>query len=342
MAVISRFPFFRHLKSDPSSHVLHYRGGKKQRSLRGATFWFNPLSASVAELPCGDLEQSFLFHARSSDFQDMTAQGVITYRIAEPERCADRVDFSIHLGSGKWLESPLQKLSGILSQLAQQHAIDCMARTPVRELLATGVEAIRAQVAGGLSTEALLEELGLQIVSVRVSEVSPTSELEKALQASTREEIQQEADEATFQRRALAVEKERAIAENELQNRIELARREEELISQEGQNEKRRATEGAEALRIATESSVDRKRLESEAKAQAIRSIEKARVEAEQDRMAIYREMPALAMFGLAAQELARKLEKIEHLNLSPDLFGPMIQKLVEAGTERLARPEEA
>ena len=37
------------------------------------------------------------------------------------------------------------------------------------------------------------------------------------------------ADEAIFQRRALAVEKERAIQENELQNRIELARRQSEF-----------------------------------------------------------------------------------------------------------------
>ena len=52
----------------------------------------------------------------------------------------------------------------------------------------------------------------------------------------TREAIQQAADEATFQRRAQAVEKERAIQENELQNKIELARREEQLIAQKGQH----------------------------------------------------------------------------------------------------------
>ena len=40
------------------------------------------------------------------------------------------------------------------------------------------------------------------------------------------------ADEAAFARRAMAVEKERAIQENELQNRIELAKKEEGLIEQ--------------------------------------------------------------------------------------------------------------
>jgi hypothetical protein len=45
----------------------------------------------------------------------------------------------------------------------------------------------------------------------------------------------------------MAVEKERAIQENELQNRIELAKREELLIGQQGQNERREAQEIVEA-----------------------------------------------------------------------------------------------
>jgi len=66
-----------------------------------------------------------------------------------------------------------------------------------------------------------------------------------------RERILQEVDEAAFARRAMAVEKERAIQENELKNRIELARRQELLIAQEGQNERRKATERTEKERIA-------------------------------------------------------------------------------------------
>ena len=62
--------------------------------------------------------------------------------------------------------------------------------------------------------------------------------------------MQQDADKATFERRATAVEHERAIAENELQNQIELARREEQLVTQQGQNERSRATERAAAGQI--------------------------------------------------------------------------------------------
>lgn len=59
-------------------------------------------------------------------------------------------------------------------------------------------------------------------------------------------------------RRALAVKKERAIAENKLQNKIELSRQEQSLNEQRGQNERRRASEEAEAKRIEGLANVER------------------------------------------------------------------------------------
>ena len=34
--------------------------------------------------------------------------------------------------------------------------------------------------------------------------------------------------------------------------------------------------------------------------------------------------------------DVARKLQKIEHLNVTPELFGPILANLVEAGTRHL------
>jgi hypothetical protein len=142
---------------------------------------------------------------------------------------------------------------------------------------------------------------------------------------------------ATFRRRA-AVEKERAIQENELQNQIELARREANLINQHGENEKKRATDAAEAARIAAEAEAERRGIAAQAQAESIGLVEEAKVKAEQERMAIYRDFPTERLLGLAAQRLAGKLQRIEHLNLTPDLLGGLLTNLVEAGTQRLER----
>lgn len=340
MAAISKLTLLRHLRSDPNFHVLYYRGGKQVRSGRGLAFWFLPLSASIAEIPCDDRDQPFLFHGRSRDFQDVTAQGTITYRIVKPESMAPRIDFTIDLKTGVYQKTPLEQLSELLSELAQQLTWDYMTTTPLREILADGVDEIRARISQGLAEDTSLQEMGLHIVSVRISGVSPTPELEKALQAPAREAIQQESDEAVFQRRAMAVEKELAIAENELQNRIELARREENLIAQQGLNSKHQAREESETKRIRAEAEANRMQLVVQARAEGIRMVEKARVEAVANRMDIYRKVPTRVMFGLATQKLAGNLQRIDHLNLSGDSFGPLLTSLIQSGIRHLEASE--
>jgi regulator of protease activity HflC (stomatin/prohibitin superfamily) len=337
MAHISGFLFARHLRSDPSSHLLHYRAGRLVRAGRGISYWFLPISASIAEIPCDDRDLSFLFHGRTTDFQDVTTQGVITYRVIDPERIAGRVDFSIDVARGVWRHKPLDQIGQMLSQLAQQFAWDYVSRTALREVLAEGMGEIGRRLRAGLLAHTPVADMGIEIVSVRVASVAPTAELEKALQTPAREAIQQQADQATFERRALAVEKERAIQENELQNRIELAKREEQLITQQGQNERSLAREHAEARGIATEAHAARLRLRASADADSIRTVQQARVEAERNRMDAYRDMPVGVLMGLAARRFAGKIERIEHLNLTPETVTPLLAGLVEAARARLA-----
>jgi regulator of protease activity HflC (stomatin/prohibitin superfamily) len=340
MAAIGSLLFWRHVRADPTAHVLHFSSGKLARSGRGLSFWFFPLWSTLAEIPCDDRDQAFLFHARSQDFQEVTAQGAIAYRVANPEALASRVDFSIDPATGLHKQSPLEHLAGLLTQLAQQLAWEYLAKTPLRELLSQGVEQVRDRIREGLLNDPALGALGLEVVSVRVSSVAPTAELEKALQAPTREAIQQESDEATFQRRALAVEKERAIQENELQNQIELAKREEQLIAQRGQNELRRAREEAESKKVESLAHAERTRLGAETEAAGIELVERARVGSERERIEIYRDLPTSVLMGLAARELAGKLQRIDHLNLSPESFGPLLTNLIQAQTRRLEEEE--
>ncbi len=336
MADITRFLFLRHLRCDNASFVLLHKSGKLVRSGRGLQFWFLPLTASIAEVPMDDRELPVIFHGRTRDFQDVTVQGVITWRVLEPKVLADRVDFGIDTKKGQWIEQPLEKVALLLTQLSQQLAWAWVSHQPLPTALVEGAREIRATVLDGLRADESLAAMGLEIASVRISDVSPTSELERALQQPTREAIQQDADKATFERRALAVERERAIAENELQNQIELAKREEDLITQRGDNERQRVSLEADAARIEAEARVKRERLQAEASAEGIRQVEGAKVEAERERIGIYRDLPQGVMLGLAARELAGQLPPIEHLSLGPDLLSGAITRLAEAGAQHL------
>ena len=336
MARITRYPGICHLRSDASSHVIRYRNGSPVAAGRGLAFWFRPLDTAVDELPLDDQELSFLFHGRSADLQEVVAQGIVTYRVPDPERLAARIDFGLDLATGLHAKTPLDQIAARLTGLAQQHAWAVMTATPLRELVADGVGRLRDRIGEGLASDSSLAGMGLAIASVRVSAVTPSSEVEKALAAPTRELISAAADEAAFARRAAAVDKERAIAENELANRIEIARRTADLVEQEGANARRTAGEAAAAAQIAAESKATVRTVGAEAEAQSIRLIEAERNTAESERIAVYRDLAPAVLMGLAARELAGKIQTIEHLNLTPDMLGSLVGDLLAAGTRRL------
>ena len=330
MAEVRTYPFVRHFRAEPTADVLRYRRGELIAEGPGLAFFSAPRVTQAAEIPLDDQELPFLFHARSADFQALTVQGVITYRFVEPRRTAARIDFTVDLHSGRWTAAPLEQITGQLTQLAQQFVIDEMVATDLRAILAGGVAPIRDSIAAGLAGDDALAALGIEIVAVRVADVAPAADVEKALQQPTREVIQQQADEATFTRRAQAVDKERAISENELANRIELARRAEQLVTQEGANERRRAEEEAAARAITMEAADREERLATTRKVDAVDEMEAVRLRVENERADIQTRLGAQLLTALALREVAGQLGHIDHLTITPELITPLLQQLAE------------
>jgi regulator of protease activity HflC (stomatin/prohibitin superfamily) len=334
MADITRYPFMRHLRSRPTSHVRHLRKGRLVHDGPGQAFWFRSLTAALSEIPVDDREQPLLFHARTADFQDVTIQATITYRVVDPALAAQRLDFSVDPEKGHWRAAPLEQVGSLLTELAQQHTLDLLGRLTLPQALADGMAAVRARITSGLPEDGRLADLGLSVIDVRVVAVRAESDLERALQTPTREQVQQSADRATYERRASAVEQERAIAENELQNQIELARREEQLVVQHGQNERRRATEEAAAHRITQESEAETDRLRAEARADATRATGAAEGEAETARLAAYADVDQATLLALALREIAGQLPEIGTLNVTPDLLTSALVRLTSGPQE--------
>ncbi|SHH25204.1 Regulator of protease activity HflC, stomatin/prohibitin superfamily [Jatrophihabitans endophyticus] len=323
MATVTRYPFTRHLQVGPTSYVRHLRNGRVAHEGTAAAFWFRPLSAVLSEVPMDDRELPLLFHARTSDFQDVTVQATVTYRVVDPTAATTRLDFAIDPASGRWTNAPLEQLAGMLTESAQQHALDLLTVTPLDTALTDGVRAVRDRIAAGLQGDARLTTTGVAVLDVRVVAIRPEAEVERALQTPTREHIQQDADRATYERRALAVERERAIAENELQNRIELARRTEQLVGQQGANDRRAAEEAAAADRIAVGAEAARTRDLAAVRAEATRADGEAQV-------APYRDLDPEVLLALAVRELAANLPNIDHLTVTPDLLAPVLARLGE------------
>jgi regulator of protease activity HflC (stomatin/prohibitin superfamily) len=330
MADITRLLFLRHLRGTPTQHVRHHRRGRLVHDGVGLAFWFRPLSAVLSEIPVDDRELPLLFHARTRDFQDVTVQAAVTFRITDPAIASERVDFSIDPSSGRWRSAPLEQLASLLSELAQQPALDALAGLELQAALAEGVPTVRDRIAPALAEDSRLAATGITVVGVRVVAIRPEPELERALQTPTREQVQQEADRATYERRAMAVERERAIAENELQSKIELAKRQEQLVAQEGVNFRRKAEEKAASARIDAEASAERERLATSVQAERDRALAAARAEStrevglaesevERDKLAAYQTLDRAVITLLAVRELAGQLPEIGSVTITPD-----------------------
>lgn len=328
MADITRYPMTRHLRGTPTLHVRHVRRGKLAHDGTGLSFFFRPLSAVLSEVPVDDRELAVLFHARTADFQDLTVQASVTFRVTDPTIACARIDFSIDPDSGSWRGTPLDQIAGLLTETAQQQVLGLIAARPLADVLADGIGQVRDRILTGLTNDTRLAETGIAVIGARVVAIRPEPEVEKALRTPAREQIQQEADRATYERRAVAVQRERAIAENELQNQIELARREAELVIQRGANGRREAEEAAAAGGIQATAQASREVELARARAEGTQALGEAKAAAEAAHVAAYRDLPQATMVALAAQELAGKLPQIGTLVLTPDLLAPVLARL--------------
>lgn len=334
MADITRYPFVRHLRGSETTYVRHLRNGKVLHEGTAGAFWFRPLGAVISEVPVDDRELPLLFHAQTRDFQDVAVQATVTFRLADPAAVARHIDFSLHPDTGRFRSSPLEQVTTILTETAQQYALGIVAGLGLTEAVTTGLGLVRDGIAAGLTTDQRLTETGISVVGARVVAIRPEPQVEQALQTPTRERLQQDADAATFERRAVAVERERAISENELQNQIELARREEQLVSQRGANARREAEEAAAASQVRTGAEAERTRRLDEARADGIQRVGAAETGTEAARLAAYRDAPEGVLLALALKELAGHLPAIDQLVLTPDVLTGLVARLGSSDRE--------
>jgi regulator of protease activity HflC (stomatin/prohibitin superfamily) len=317
MADIRRIFLTRHLRSMPTMHVVHLRRGKVAHEGVGIAFYFRALNAAISEVPTAEAELPAVFHARTLDFQDVTLQVTVTYRFDDPGVAARRINFGIDPYTGQWLGDPLDKVAARITELAQQYAVEHVATSGLVDLLAKGLPTVRQAIFEGLVADQRLAETSIVVIGVRVVSIRPVADLEKALETPLREQVQQDADKATYERRATAVERERTIAENELQSKIELAKREELLVKQEGANAQKRAQEAAAVQKI-----------ETAAGAEATRAFGAARADAEAARLASYAGVETSLLLALAAQGVAEHLPAIGTLNLTPDVITQALSRI--------------
>jgi hypothetical protein len=310
-----------YMKAAPTTYVLHYQRGRLRREGPGLSFVYLLPASTIVAVPLASSGVPFVFNEITADFQAVTLQGQLTYRVADPRRLASLLDFSVR-PNGRHLSEDPDKVPERLVEALQTLAGAAVQRRTLREALVS-TDAILREVLGALRAAEPVTMLGLEILGLSILSIKPTPEIGRALEAEAREGLQRESDEAIYARRNAAVEQERRIKESELNT---------EIAVQEKQRQIRETQIGAdiaveERRTVLIERRSANEREDADARAYALRAtLEPLRTVDWRTLMAIQPGGgdPRL-MIALAFRELAENAAKIGELNVTPDLLRSLI-----------------
>jgi hypothetical protein len=311
----------RYRKVNPTDYVCHYSNGAAVHEGTGLSFvYFAPVSTTVI-VPLASTNLPFAFSEPTADFQSITVQGQVTYRIAQPRLAATMLDFTVD-ADGKYVSDQYRKVAERVI-----HALETLVRAdlqqrPLHEAL-TAIELLTQAVMGAINTSPDVRALGVEVLNLAIVALTPVPDVAKALEAATREAMNRAADEAIYARRNAAIEQERYIRENEL--------RTDQLVQQKQQALREAELGGAIALETQraslTAKKADNDRQEADARAYALGAV-LAPV-----RDVDWRLLTMLhggtpdprATIAMAFQELAANAGKIGEVNVTPDLLRSLI-----------------
>ena len=309
------------MKVPPTTYVLQYKHGKVKREGAGLSFVYYAPTSTIVAIPMASADVPFVFQEATADFQSVTIQGQLTYRVADPTRLSSLLDFSVDR-SGRYYSDDHRKLPERLIHILQSLTRAITQRLTL-EIALVSSDSIVAEALAKLRTSDAVSALGVEILSLSIVGIQPTPETGRALEAEAREALQRRADEAIYARRNAAVEQERLIKESELNTEIAV------------EEKKRQIRETQMAAEIAVEEQrsqlIDR-RVENEHKdadSRAYTLTETLKPLRGLDWKTLMmlggKNADPKAMVALAFQEMAENAQKIGELNVSPDLLRSLI-----------------
>jgi hypothetical protein len=336
---------FRFIKVQPTTYLLQYRKGNIVREGTGLSFFYFAPATTLVSVPVASVDMPFIFEEVTADFQHITLQGQVTYRVSEPQKLSQMLNFALDAsGDGYVSEDPIKLPQRVINR------VQVLTRTelqslPLRKALQAS-DTLVEKVAGQLAASDDLQALGVEVLGLSVLAIKPNPDTARALEAQVREQLLRESDEAIYTRRNAAVEQERAIKENELNTEIAVENKKKEI--RETQMDAERAVQ--EKMRMLNaEKMAEKISLEQKNKELVALAAENMKKEADAKAYSVSATMKAVAdinpkivqaltsvgmdpaqLIAMAFQELAGSAEKIGQLNISPDMLQELLKQRQE------------
>lgn len=216
------------IKAQPTLHLMQFRKGRLVREGAGLSFFYYAPSSTLVAVPVASQDSGFMLELVTADFQSVTVQGQVSFRVSDPRRIAALMDFSL-MPSGKGYASQDPQL--LTERVAMQvkvtigQAVQALDLKAALKASATIAGAAQQQL--GSQTE--IAALGLEILGIAIVAIKPVPDIARALEATARESNLKAADDAIYLRRMASVHNERAIRQNELDTEIAVEQKKREI-----------------------------------------------------------------------------------------------------------------
>ena len=326
----------QYIKVNPNQYVIHYVRGKKRRAGNGLSFFYYKPISSIVVVPVNSADVPFIFNEISQDYQPLTVQGELTYRVFAPELVASILNYTVDNLPGRYISEDPQKLSQRLVNLLQVMVRAEVQRLPLRDSIKSS-ESVAAAVFEKMRAGESFKALGVEIMSLVIQAIRPVPEVARALESEAREDLMRRADLAIYERRNASVEQERRIKENELSTEIAVEEKKRQIRETKVEADLAVERKQQEVRQLELSGKID---VENERKKLVAARTENARVEADVQAYAMEASIRAFKdldpavlqmlavqsadprlMVSMAMKELAQNAGKIGNLNISPELF---------------------
>jgi regulator of protease activity HflC (stomatin/prohibitin superfamily) len=331
---------FKHIKFDAMTYVLHFKNGNVSREGRGLSFFYFAPNSSIVAIPMGSNDLPFIFSESTNDYQTVTIQGQISYKITNPKTLSDVLDFTVQ-DNGQYKKNDIEKLNQRLINEAQTATSSFIHGIKLKDAIRSA-KTIEESIIEGLKNSTAINMLGIEILGANILAISATPEMSRALETETREKLQQEADQAIYERRNFAVEQERKIKETELNTEIAIEEKQKQITEKKMESEVIKAENDRKLREMKLEADIS---VENQRKLLIEEKTENDKIEAETQGYVIeatlkpyknidWKILTALNNnpdpkfnISLAFRQLAENADKIGNLNISPDLLDSLLNE---------------
>lgn len=230
-----------------TGHVFFLKDGHVEDKGLAYSGFIGP-KTTVAVVPTTPQILNFAIDAQTNDKQGVVVQGNLPVTLV-PQTAISRFDFTVETRNGGYLGDWVQVLNAKVIERVLRAVLNKVKELDVEDATRSQEE-VEDAVIEALGRGAFAQD-GITVDSCSIPKIEPADEeVAEAIGAKERQTMLTEADRALHERRMKASENERTVKQYEADTKLELEKKQGELLGEQAKNKKKEAETDAEATKI--------------------------------------------------------------------------------------------